>query len=164
MLLEPAAEEMDNKGKLPMGASMPVTDLYRRKHKTDSKSWVTHSVPSILLVPNKCFSKIPLKSFKTQSHLESCSFSFLTPFIEHTSSLSMCLLICHCPITRLTSRTIELWSRDFNAFTRPKTWRAQKCLLLWQRDSHSFSSISMFAEDLHETGYDIPCSFLPFWC
>lgn len=38
MLLEPAAEDMDNKGKLPMGASMPVTDLYRRKHKTDSKS------------------------------------------------------------------------------------------------------------------------------
>jgi hypothetical protein len=37
LTLEPAAE-MD-KGKFPMGgASMPVTDLYRRKHKTDSKS------------------------------------------------------------------------------------------------------------------------------
>lgn len=35
--LEPAAEDMEN-GKFPMGASMPVTDLYRRKHKTDSKS------------------------------------------------------------------------------------------------------------------------------
>ncbi|KAG5674417.1 hypothetical protein PVAND_004390 [Polypedilum vanderplanki] len=30
---EPAAEMED--GKFPMGASMPVTDLYRRKHKTD---------------------------------------------------------------------------------------------------------------------------------
>lgn len=37
LLLEPAAEEMV-KGKFPTGASMPVTDLYRRKHKTDSKS------------------------------------------------------------------------------------------------------------------------------
>lgn len=38
LILEPAAEDMDNKGKFPSGASMPVTDLYRRKHKTDSKS------------------------------------------------------------------------------------------------------------------------------
>lgn len=37
LLLEPATEDMD-KGKFPTGASMPVTDLYRRKHKTDSKS------------------------------------------------------------------------------------------------------------------------------
>lgn len=36
LMFEPAAE-MDM-GKLPKGASMPVTDLYRRKHKTDSKS------------------------------------------------------------------------------------------------------------------------------
>ena len=36
LTLEPAAE-MD-KGEFPTGASMPVTDLYRRKHKTDSKS------------------------------------------------------------------------------------------------------------------------------
>lgn len=36
LTLEPAAE-MD-KDEFPMGASMPVTDLYRRKHKTDSKS------------------------------------------------------------------------------------------------------------------------------
>lgn len=43
LLLEPAAEDME-KGKFPAGASMPVTDLYRRKHKTDSKSvkqWVS---------------------------------------------------------------------------------------------------------------------------
>lgn len=36
LMFEPAAE-MDM-GNLPKGASMPVTDLYRRKHKTDSKS------------------------------------------------------------------------------------------------------------------------------
>jgi hypothetical protein len=36
LMFEPAAEmDMSN---LPKGASMPVTDLYRRKHKTDSKS------------------------------------------------------------------------------------------------------------------------------
>jgi hypothetical protein len=36
LMFEPAAE-MDM-GDFPKGASMPVTDLYRRKHKTDSKS------------------------------------------------------------------------------------------------------------------------------
>lgn len=50
LLLEPAAEDMDNKGKLPAGASMPVTDLYRRKHKTDSKSVEFMSDPPLLLI------------------------------------------------------------------------------------------------------------------
>lgn len=36
LMIDPAAE-MDM-GDFPKGASMPVTDLYRRKHKTDSKS------------------------------------------------------------------------------------------------------------------------------
>lgn len=44
LMFEPAAE-MDM-GKLPKGASMPVTDLYRRKHKTDSKSKALSKVPS----------------------------------------------------------------------------------------------------------------------
>jgi len=44
LTLEPAAE-MD-KDEFPMGASMPVTDLYRRKHKTDSKSY--HPSTSLL--------------------------------------------------------------------------------------------------------------------
>lgn len=49
--LEPAAEDMD-KGKFPSGASMPVTDLYRRKHKTDSKSVpFTSASRSYLTVP-----------------------------------------------------------------------------------------------------------------
>lgn len=45
LMFEPAAE-MDM-GSLPKDASMPVTDLYRRKHKTDSKSKaLTHVLPS----------------------------------------------------------------------------------------------------------------------
>lgn len=48
--LEPddAEDMVDNKGKFPAGASMPVTDLYRRKHKTDSKSVASPKCPPLL--------------------------------------------------------------------------------------------------------------------
>lgn len=51
LMFEPAAE-MDM-GKLPKGASMPVTDLYRRKHKTDSKS---KALTNLLLFLLQCLS------------------------------------------------------------------------------------------------------------
>lgn len=60
LMFEPAAE-MDM-GKLPKGASMPVTDLYRRKHKTDSKS-------KALLSPPSEFSLLSLFSFLTCAFL-----------------------------------------------------------------------------------------------
>lgn len=44
LMFDPAAE-MDM-GDFPKGASMPVTDLYRRKHKTDSKLKALNCVPS----------------------------------------------------------------------------------------------------------------------
>lgn len=65
LLLEPAAEDMDDKTKFPSGASMPVTDLYRRKHKTDSKSNAPLSV-----------------SQTNSSHQEQLNVSN-TPFIEN---------------------------------------------------------------------------------
>lgn len=44
LMFEPAAE-MDM-ADFPKGASMPVTDLYRRKHKTDGKPKALFRVPS----------------------------------------------------------------------------------------------------------------------
>ena len=65
LLREPAAEEM-GKGNFPTGASMPVTDLYRRKHKTDSKSVTFMDFPLSSSQcdehpksNNKCFYKFP---------------------------------------------------------------------------------------------------------
>jgi hypothetical protein len=36
-LSDVAAEDVSNENEMPMNPSMAVTDLYRRKHKTDSK-------------------------------------------------------------------------------------------------------------------------------
>lgn len=74
LMFEPAAE-MDM-GDFPKGASMPVTDLYRRKHKTDSKSIaLTRVPPFIASLPT-----MRIKTFSPYLFDKSCRFHPISVF------------------------------------------------------------------------------------
>lgn len=138
-----------DQGKFPMGASMPVTDLYRRKHKTDSKSLrLPRYLPSItfsfehqkLNVNPSLQSRkrvqlnsltmafdyycVALPTKRTSRFVSMCESWFVIIKHSHTpSSLSKLLRErFQCATCRKTLPEVDLW------MLRCNTWQAKDFL------------------------------------
>jgi hypothetical protein len=111
LLLEPAAEDME-KGKLPKGASMPVTDLYRRKHKTDSKS---------VRAPQSQFSFV-------QAAKSSCNECFSSESCIQHQDVFRLLFVVTQTFLNFLHRLIRCAQPSNENYFSPKEWQTPKVL------------------------------------